>query len=308
MVYLRGSAWQWSEPLNMSTSGAFDTAARYLDEAKNHPSSLANVAASQIYLYDQRYDEALIEAARSITLDPNDPEGHIGMAWTMITTGKPQPGLEFVETAMRLNPSYPAHYVLARGMALIAMDELEKAAAVFEKAIERDPGATELAPPLAATYARLGRREDAGEALLRWKPGASQQELKNAALTYQLPFPWSPDHREAMDRLIAGVEVAALPLDVTVPSLIVTLNEGRFFARLHAVKTLGQFGPFAEDAVLALMEVLADENEAMRREAVLSLGRIGPGARAAIPALTALQDQIVIGYYAKGALKEITGR
>ena len=89
---------------------------------------------------------------------------------------------------------------------------------------------------------------------------------------------------------------------------MVTLKEGEFFTRLHAVRTLRHFGPLAEDAVPALIEALADENEAMRKEAVLTLGKIGPGARAAIPALTALQDQIIIGYYAKGALKEITGK
>jgi tetratricopeptide (TPR) repeat protein len=307
LVYLRGCAWQWSEPLDMSTSGAFDTAARYLDEAKNHPSSLANVAASQIYLYDQRYDEALIEAARSITLDPNDPEGHIGMAWTMITTGKPQPGLEFVETAIRLNPSYPAHYVLARGMALFAMGELERAAVVFEKAIERDPGATELAPPLAATYARLGRRQDARESLLLWKPGADQRELNDAAVSYHFPFPWSPDDRGVEYRFIDGLNVAALPLAVTVPDLMAALKEGEFLARLQAAWTLGRFGPLAKDAVPALIEALADEEQAIRERAVLTLGKIGPGARAAVPALTALKDRGTIGEYAMGALKEITG-
>jgi TolB-like protein len=308
LVYLRGCAWRWTEPLNMSRRTAFRTAGQYLDETKSRPSSLANVAASQIYLYDKRHDEALIEASRAIALDPNDPEAYIGMAWTMITTGKPQPGLEFVETAIRLNPSYPAHYVLARGMALFAMGELERAAVVFEKAIERDPGATELAPPLAATYARLGRREDARESLLLWKPGANQAELNKAPVIYHIPFPWSPDDREVKDRLIDGLNVAALPLDVTVPALMVTLKEGEFFARLHAARTLGFFGPLAEDAVPALIEALADEEEAMRKQAVLTLEKIGPGARAAIPALTALQDQTIIGEYAKGALKEITGR
>ncbi|MEE8608830.1 MAG: HEAT repeat domain-containing protein, partial [Nitrospiraceae bacterium] len=73
-------------------------------------------------------------------------------------------------------------------------------------------------------------------------------------------------------------------------------------------RTLGRFGPLAEDAVPALIEALADEEEAMRKEAVLTLEKIGPGARAAIPALTALQDHSFIGWYAKEALKEITGR
>jgi thioredoxin-like negative regulator of GroEL len=193
-------------------------------------------------------------------------------------------------------------------MALFAMDELKRAAAVFEKALERDPGTTELAPPLAATYARLGRRQDAREALLLWKPGANQAELNKAPVIYHIPFPWSPDDREVKDRLIDGLTFAALPLDVTVPALMVTLKEGEFFARLHAARTLGFFGPLAEDAVPALIEALADEEEAMRKQAVLTLEKIGPGARAAIPALTALQDQTIIGEYAKGALKEITGR
>jgi len=308
LVYLRGCAWRWTEPLNMSRRAAFRTAGQYLDKTKNHPSSLANVAASQIYLYDERHDQALTEAARAIALDPNDPEAYIGMAWTMITTGKPQPGLEFVDTAMRLNPSYPAHYVLARGIALFAVYELERAVAIFEKALERDPGATELAPPLAATYAHLGRRQDAREALLLWKPGASQFELDEVSLIYHIPFPWSPDDREVMDRLIDGLVLAALPLDVTVPALMITLKEGEFFARLHAARTLGRFGPLAEEAVPALIEALADEEEAMRKEAVFTLEKIGPGARAAIPALTALLDQSIIGEYAKGALKKITGR
>ncbi len=307
LVYLRGCAWRWNEPLSTSRGGAFRRAAGYLDEAKNHPSSLANIAASQIYLYDERHDEALIEAARSIALDPNDPEAHIGMAWTMITTGKPQPGLEFVETAMRLNPSYPAHYVLARGMALFAMDELERAAAVFEEALERDPSATELAPPLAATYVRLGRREDARESLLLWRPGANQFELSRVPFKYHIPFPWSPDDREVVDRLIDGLKVAALPLDVTVPDLVVTLKEGDFFVRLQAAKTLGHFGPFAEDAVPVLIEALADEEEAMQREAVETLGKIGPAAKGAIPALEALKDARFVGFHAKKALQKIAG-
>ena len=308
LVYHKAHAWRWTEPLNMSGSAASRTAARYLDEAKNHPSSLANIAAAQIYLYDERYDDALTEAAHAIELDPDDPEAHIAMAWIMITTGKPQPGLEFVDMAMRLNPSYPAHYVLARGMALFVMDELERTAAVFEEALTRDSGATELAPPLAATYARLGQREDARESLLLWKPGANQRELNKAFLTYHFPFPWAPDAGGLKDRLIDGIYVAALPLGVTVPDLIVTLKEGEFFARLGAAKTLGRFGPRAEDAVPALITALADEEEAIRKEAIITLRKIGSGAKAAIPVLTAMQHESLIGYYALEALKEITGK
>ena len=92
LAYLRGCKLRWQKPLNMSAGAANGMAKQYLKEAKSRPSSLANVAASRIELYNSRYDEALTEATRAIAKDPNDPEGHIAMAWAMITTGKPGPG------------------------------------------------------------------------------------------------------------------------------------------------------------------------------------------------------------------------
>ncbi len=84
----------------------------FLDKLEGRPSSLVKVAASRIYLYNNRHEEAVTEATRAIAQDPNDPEAYIAMAWAMITTGRPEPGLELVERAMRLNPSYPNYYAI----------------------------------------------------------------------------------------------------------------------------------------------------------------------------------------------------
>jgi TolB-like protein/thioredoxin-like negative regulator of GroEL len=307
MAYLRGCQLRWNKPLNMSVATANGHAQIYLKEAQSRPSSLANVAASRINLYNNRYDEALTQATRAIAQDPNDPEAYIAMAWAMITTGKPGPGLELVERAMRLNPTYPNYYALALGMAYFAMEDLEKAADVFGKALERDRGAIELAPALAATYAHLGQREEARAALLLWKPEASQGELQNFPHTYHLPYEWSED-REILDRLIDGMHLAALPLETTVLSLADTLIHGDLQERRLAVRALGRFGPAAADAVPALIEALGDEKTWMRNDAAIALGKIGPAAEAAIPALTAIQDDDILGFDAKKALKEITGK
>ncbi len=306
MAYLRGCQLRWNEPLNMSVATANDEARSYLREAQSRPSSLANVAASRINLYNNRYDEALTEATRAIAQDPNDPEAYIAMAWAMITTGNPGPGLELVERAMRLNPTYPNYYVLALGMAYFAMDDLEKAADVFGKALERDPGAIELAPALAATYVHLGKREEARAALQLWKPDASQGELQSIPFIYHFPYEWSED-REILDRLFDGLHLAALPLETTVLSLADTLRHGDLSERRHAVQALRRFGPAAADAVPALIETLGDEKTWMRNDAVIALGKIGPAAEAAIPALTVLQDEGVHEYYVNQALKEIRG-
>jgi TolB-like protein/Flp pilus assembly protein TadD len=307
MAYLRGCQLRWNKPLNMSVATANDEAKSYLKEAQSRPSSLANVAASRINLYNNRYDEALTQATRAIAQDPNDPEAYIAMAWAMITTGKPGPGLELVERAMRLNPTYPNYYVLALGMAYFAMDDLEKAADVFEKALERDRGAIELAPALAAAYAHLGQREEARAALQLWKPDASQGELQNSPFAYHFPYEWSED-REILDRLINGMHLAALPLETTVLSLADTLIHGDLQERRLAVRALGRFGPAAADAVPALIEALGDEKTWMRNDAATALGKIGPSAEAAIPALTAIQDDAIVGFDARKALEEITSK
>ena len=308
LAYLRGCQLRWNEPLKMNTAVANVKALIYLNETKRYPSSLANVAASGINLYNRRYEAAVTEATRAIARDPNDPEAYIAMAWAMITTGRPGPGLELVERAMRLNPTYPNYYVLARGMAYFAMDDLERAADVFAQALERDRGAIELAPPLAATYARLGQREDARASLLLWKPGASQGELQNIPTSYHFPYKWSGG-REIEDRLIDGVYVAALPLETTVSSFADAMKHGNFFERRRATIDLGRFGPAATPAIPALIEALGAEESVMRIQAAISLGKIGSAAEAAVPALTAMQAEGgIVGDDAGEALRRIKGK
>ncbi|MBQ0820695.1 tetratricopeptide repeat protein [Microvirga sp. HBU67558] len=308
LVYFRGGAWHWSEPLGMSTEQAAETARLYMREAKSRPSSLANVAAAHFNLYAGRHDDAFADAARALALDPNDPEAHLGMAWAMITTGKPQAGLEFIETAMRLNPNYPSHYALARGVALFAKGDLDETARVFARALQADPQAIELVPPLAATYAHLGRRREARELLLVWKPGAHQSELEYYPVTYRLPYRWSAAAAKTAERLFDGLTIATLPMEVTVPNLVPALEQGTVFERGWAARTLGQFGPQAAEAVPALIHVLADGKPPVRWQAIIALRKIGPSARAALPALAAIQDDDLLGSDARDAVKEIENR
>jgi TolB-like protein/class 3 adenylate cyclase len=310
LAYLRACKLRWNQPLAMSTGDANLLALsnlKFLNEIKGKPSSLAKVAASRIYLYNNRYEEAVAEATRAIAQDPNDPEAYIAMAWAMITTGNPEAGLELVERAMRLNPSYPNYYALARGMAYFAMDDLDKAANVFAEVLEREPDAIQLAVPLAATYAHLGKRGDARAAILLWEPGANQHELSNIRYSYHFPYEWSGDD-SVMDRLFAGLKHAVLPLGVTVTSLIDTLSHDNEFERQEAIRILRQFGPAAEPAVPALIEVLKAEDIHTRSEAVITLGVIGPAAEAAIPFLEVLlEEEGSVGYRAANALGKIEG-
>ena len=307
IVYVRGCQWRWNNELGISTAEADSTAIQYLSQAEKRESSLTAVAASQIDLYNNQHEKALTEAARAIALDPNDPEAHVAMALALITTGRPDAGLKFIETALRLNPSHPTYYVLAQGMAHFALHDLERAASVLSEALDRNPDAVELAPLLAATYAHLGRRSDARAALLQWQPNASQFGLQALAQGYHFPYPWAQDEGATQERLVDGLYVAGLPLDITVASLVDSLRQKDDPERRNVVRDLGRFGRTAADAVPALINVLADEDHWAQSDAVRSLGKIGPAAADAIPALIAIQGEEANGVLAQQALKEIRG-
>jgi tetratricopeptide (TPR) repeat protein len=298
------SALRWQENLGINTFRANQMALEYMREGEKRASSLTHVAASQIHLYNKRHDKASTEAERAVELDPNDPEAHLAMGLAMITTGRPEAGLEFTGTALRLNRSHPTHYVLAHGMAYFAMDDLEQAAAVLKEALDRDPGAVELAPLLAATYAHLGQREDARAVVQQWRPELDETSLERIGFAYHVPYAWAHNEREVETRLRDGLFIAGLPLDVTIDSSIEALQHEDTAVRKRAAKTLGWFGPMAVEAVPALINALADE-EKVAKQAVIALGKIGPAAEAAIPELSALKDTRFAGHQAKEALKKI---
>jgi HEAT repeat protein len=127
------------------------------------------------------------------------------------------------------------------------------------------------------------------------------------ALTYPYTYRWSAEGQKALDRLIDGMMIAALPLDVTVPGLADALRQGGAFERARAARTLARFGPLAADAVPALVRALDDPSRIVRSAAIAALGRIGPKAKAAVPALAGIRD-VQLRPLADGAVKEIDPR
>jgi hypothetical protein len=189
-------------------------------------------------------------------------------------------------------------------MAHYAMGDLDKAAGIFAQALERDSGATELALPLAATYANLGKRKEAQAALKLWKPDASDREIRNISFTYHFPYSWDSwaENTRVVGGLRDGLSIASVPLNITVDSLLLEMQQQDESVRLEALRKIGIFGPWAVDAVPVLMDLLNDEGPGVRRAAIIALGEIGPVAQAAVPALESLED-----FEVKIALKKIAG-
>ena len=285
----------------------------YYNKAQEHPTSLVHVVAAMKHMFywdsdvaqaaNRGTDAALVEAARAIALQPNDPEAHIVMAWALIAAGKPGEGLNFVRAAMRLNPNSPSHYVFFNAAAHYAKGELTKAAEILQRGIEKNPHAAELSPLAASVHAQLGQRNEAREAIAQWRPGVTQFDLQKAAAGYRVPINWV-DTRIGQ-RLFDGLQLAALPLNKNVDSFRDQLSQTQPASQLKAVRSLGWFGPAAANAVPQLIELLGSENKLVRKEVIITLGKIGPAADAAIPALKAIADKPLIGFHATEALRRI---
>jgi len=307
MAYVRGCQWRWHKELGTSNKGAFIKATAFLAKAEKNSSSMTKVAASQIYLYDDKHGKSFNEAARAIALDPNDPEAQVAMGLAMITTGKPEAGLEFVKTAVRLSPSHPTHYSMALALGYFALKDMEQAVVTLEATLKRNPSAVDLAPLLAASYAHLGRKKEARAALRLWKPEAGESELQSSYKFYHFPYTLAFSQRKVEERLSNGLAVAGLPDGITVVSLTAKLQQGETPERIEAARFLLATGTMAAEAVPELIVALGDKNEALRRNAIEVLGRIGPVAKSAIPALEALRDQGILTFPVGRALRNIQG-
>jgi TolB-like protein/Flp pilus assembly protein TadD len=291
LVYLRALAMNWDKRTEIGVDETRMKTHQYLRDAEKYPTSLASVAASQLHLWwGGDKDEVFAAAARALVLDPNDPEAHLALAWALISIGRAEDGVVSIQTAMRLNPRYASHYSHALGVAHLVLGQLDEAARVLEQALERNPLATELAPPLAAAYARLGRRNEARAVLSKLEAKGIDLASAPTLVMNSIPFLFHAEsselflfHAEASELFFDGVSLALLPQEVTIEVLADTLKNGNVLERRNAARNLGLFGPMAKSAVPVLIEALNDENLFVRKRAASALEKIGPMAKSAVP-------------------------
>ena len=317
LVYARIIFFRWYQTLGLRSGQIYsDKLPANLNKAKQYPTSLVHVVAAMKHMFywdtdvaqgaNRGTDAARAEAARAIALQPSDPEAHLVMAWALTAAGKPGEGLNFVRAAKRLNPNFASHYVFFEAAAYYGMGNLERAAQVLQQGLKQNPDASELAPMAASIYAQLGDRRAARKVVESWRSGVTQFELQQAAENYQVPIGWvDPD---VGARLSDGLQLAALPLTVSVASLADELKGNVPREKVRIVRTLGWFGPAAEAAVPSLLEQLDSKHNLVRKEAIVALGKIGPKARTAVAALSELVGKPLIGFHAKTALSKINRR
>ncbi len=197
----------WVKSLGMSFAEAKAKARRHLEEALKNPTPLAHRVAANMHRMAKRWDEAVAEAERAIALDANDPFGYEALSRVLVRVGRPAEGLEFIETAMRLDPQ--SDYLRWLGEAQFHLERYDEAAATLLRATKRNPGVAWNFFLLAAAYGQLGREQEAESAIetfnkMRARAG---EHLMSLADIGGWQFKYSADR----ERLREGLRKAGLP-------------------------------------------------------------------------------------------------
>ena len=143
-------------------------AEKYVELALKNPTPLAHRVASAMHWDYREFDKAIAEAETALTLDPNDPDGHVALAWALIFSGRSQDAVPAIERAMRLDPLHPEIYAYVLGMSRLGMGQFDAAARLLERARTRSAQDRDVNIPLTVAYERLGRHEEARAALQRY--------------------------------------------------------------------------------------------------------------------------------------------
>jgi TolB-like protein/Flp pilus assembly protein TadD/rhodanese-related sulfurtransferase len=151
-----GRGGSWDERLGLSHEAMRWKGDAYLRKALAHPTPLALQVSANVLAYQGRFDNAVAEAERAITLDPNDAAGHQSLAKTLVFAGRPGQGQAAISTAMRLNPLFPSEYLTIRGLAQFGQDQFAEAANTLRLAVERNPDDDTALILLTAALGHLG--------------------------------------------------------------------------------------------------------------------------------------------------------
>ena len=169
----------WNRDRAQSLERAFELGQRAvaLDDALSWPHRVLGVA----YLWKKQHEQAIAEAERAVTLDPNNADGYVTLGSILVNAGRPEEGIKLTEKAMRLNPQYPPMYLHTLGLAYHEAGRNEEALTPEKKVLTLNPNFAPAHWTLAACYAELGRLEEARAevaAALRLNPNASLEWMK----------------------------------------------------------------------------------------------------------------------------------
>ncbi len=161
-----------------------------------------------------RFDDAIAAAEAIIMENPGEPWAYKEIGLSTLYLGKPEQALDWFAKADRMGPRDPARWTWldSRGHALLLLGRDEEAIRSLISALDANPKNVSSHAFLAASYALLGRSEEAHAALaayLERHPGARVSTFRTLS-----PVPLAltgPGYRQLRARLNVGLLKAGMP-------------------------------------------------------------------------------------------------
>jgi adenylate cyclase len=156
-------AWRiWGEnrEKNLRQTIAFAERAVELNPRSARPYVLLALA----HKFRGEHDVAERAARRALDLGPTDATSLAGLADYLRLSGNPEQAIALMRQAMRHDPYFPAFYLAWLGHAYFMVGQYEDATVTLRRGIERDATYVPFHLFLAATYAVIGKVDDAKRA------------------------------------------------------------------------------------------------------------------------------------------------
>jgi TolB-like protein/class 3 adenylate cyclase/Flp pilus assembly protein TadD len=157
----------WSRSLGLTSDNAFRRMYKYLKIAMKDPPPLAYAVSAEMHWGHKDFEGAIAEAARAVSLGPNDPESHHAMGLVLMYSGRHREAVDSFKIAMRLDPFQRDTFEYMLGIAYFHMHQYEKAVALCERSFKSNPENEVPLWYIPAAYAHLGREEEAEAALAK---------------------------------------------------------------------------------------------------------------------------------------------
>jgi TolB-like protein/Flp pilus assembly protein TadD len=172
----------------------------------------AHFAKAEILLGQQRFEEEIVEAERSLTLNPSFVSAYSALSVASSFLGRPQEALDYADKAMRLSPRDPNLYAfyLNKGFALSLLDQDDQAIGWLRRAVAAAPQWPLPQVLLAAALSLTGHESEARDVLNRYLSLTWTRARTIAQFKEQMPSN-NPLFLAFAARFVEGLRKAGMP-------------------------------------------------------------------------------------------------
>ena len=172
----------------------------------------AHFAKAEILLGQQRFEEAIVEAERSLTLNPSFVSAYSALSVASSFLGRPQEALDYADKAMRLSPRDPNLYAfyLNKGFALSLLGQDDQAIGWLRRAVAAAPQWPLPQVLLAAALSLTGHESEARDVLNRYLSLTWTRARTIAQFREQMPSN-NPLFLAFAARFVEGLRKAGMP-------------------------------------------------------------------------------------------------